>query len=177
MAGRLASRCFCLLVGHHDGILLTADGRRTLDGSGLSYGRAKECFANAARHVLLFGDDRYRYTEGVVCYDGLAIQHAWLTDETGKVFDITLRGEDDLTCGFCDGAGAFAEEDAEGYEIEVDCAQCNGTGETDTNTSRGDYAYFGVTFDTEVVRDHVMSTGVFCPLLDDEAHRKAVESR
>jgi hypothetical protein len=50
------------------------------------------CYTNAARHLLRFGQrlKDLRYVEGTLVGEHWTVNHAWLTDETGKIYEVTI---------------------------------------------------------------------------------------
>lgn len=56
-------------------------------------GRKHRCFENAGE-IAAFDDDGLLYVEGYVGVHGVPLEHAWLTDASGRLIDPTLRARD-----------------------------------------------------------------------------------
>jgi hypothetical protein len=147
-------------------------------------GTAKGCYQNAT-HRVLFGrdggfeaDPDLTYYEGLVDSGILPIEHAWAQDNEGRVYELTLR-HNDPDCAFCHGEGtlhptdhwayhATEEEDEFGYEgpEEMECEQCNGSGEGHVEDRTGT-TYLGIAIPTDVLREAVLQNGVYGVLFSD----------
>ena len=63
---------------------------------GLGYGEVKNCYGNSVTIALTDDEQRYTYTEGYAYRQGvIPVQHAWLTDRDGSVYDPTWKPRDD----------------------------------------------------------------------------------
>lgn len=61
----------------------------------LPRGEPQACFANCGS--IVFWNEEYTYVEGYVLCFGIPIEHAWLIDATGLVYDPTLVDGDMIT--------------------------------------------------------------------------------
>ena len=155
---------------------------------GVTYGKAKECFGNA--FALAAYDDRFTYVEGYAYTPGLiSVHHAWIIDADGNVIDNTWR-DGGTECAFCDGDKQVivnvcstheisneicgCDEEEVGYEDELDCEYCEGTGENRDGTgktyqhpSREGTEYFGIAVDKDTLIKTVLKKGTY-GVLDSE---------
>jgi hypothetical protein len=109
--------------------------------TGVEYGTAKECFANAFRLVAYAQEERFLYCEGYAYTPGLiACEHAWVITQEGKVVDPTWR-DGGNECAFCLGTGEQENEEYEAYT----CKACEGAGTMkNAHPSRQGVEYFGI---------------------------------
>jgi hypothetical protein len=61
-------------------------------------GFPQQCFENAAM-IVLCCPDRYIYCEGYVSISGFPLQHAWMTNERGDLFEVTADRPHDKYVG------------------------------------------------------------------------------
>lgn len=145
------------------------DGTFTPLPEGMEYGQAKGCYGNAAGRVLWDEAEEFTYFEGLA-FDGIMpVEHAWLQDADGRVYDITWRHQDPR-CGFCDGDGkvlitehwSYVEDEDEDvdYEATVECEMCDGTGKGRMDDRTG-AVYLGVPVRRTALMAILRATGVY----------------
>lgn len=140
---------------------------------GEEYGFAKQCHGNATTRVLL-GTPGLTYYEGIVGA-AMVIPHAWAQDESGRVYELTLRHNDER-CGFCHGEGKLHPTDHYDYygsddedpdpDALVECEMCGGTGKGLAESREG-MAYLGIPIPVEVLRASVIENDVYGVLFED----------
>ena len=144
---------------------------------GEEYGKAKSCYQNVTDRVLLGGGDLkadggLTYYEGLVVTElGMPIEHAWAQDREGRVYELTLRHNDDR-CPYCHGEGTLhpaehwaydaSTEGEYGYEgpEEMDCEMCGGSGEDEPRNRTG-MSYLGIPIPTDELRRAVLEDQVY----------------
>jgi len=150
-------------------------------------GQAKGCYGNATHRVLLGGpglepDESLTYYEGL-CLSGFPIEHAWAQDADGRVYELTLRHNDDR-CPYCNGEGeihptdhwaytAPDDDDEDFYEDWtgepdefVTCEMCEGSGKHEAEDRTGTI-YLGIPIDHETLRASMIANRTYGVLFTD----------
>jgi hypothetical protein len=68
---------------------LKTEGFESVEVKWKQAGIPKSCFYNAVKFVL--DNPKFSYALGIMFYRGIPVEHAWVVDENGVHFEVTLK--------------------------------------------------------------------------------------